>query len=159
MIHVQVLPGEAQSLQIPGRRWESVSVDFITGLPKTKQGHNSIVVFVDMLTKMAHSLPTNDTVSAQEFAAVFRDQVWKDHGLCKDMVTDRDPRFTSRFWTEVCKLFDIKQNMSTAFHPQSDGQTERMNRTLEDMLRDYVGHKADTWDDLLASADFVYNNS
>ena len=155
----QVPAGEAQSLQIPGRRWESVSVDFITGLPKTKRGRNSIVVFVDRLTKMAHFVPTDDTVSAQEFAAVFRDQVWKHHGLCRDMVSDRDPRFTSRFWSEVCRLLEIKQSMSTAFHPQSDGQTERMNRTLEDMLRCYIGPEADTWDDLLAAAEFAYNNS
>ena len=104
----QVPAGEAQSLQIPGRRWEGVSVDFITGLPKTKRGHNSIVVFVDRLTKRAHFVPTNDTVSAQEFAAVFRDQVWKHLGLCKDMVSDRYPRFSSNFWSEVCKLLRHK---------------------------------------------------
>ena len=155
----QVPAGEAQSLQIPGRRWEIVSVDFITGLPKTKRGHNSIAVFVDRLTKMAHFVLTHDTVSAQEFAVVFRDQVWKHHGLCKDMLSDREPRFTSRFWSEVCKLLDIKQDMSTAFHPQSDGKTERMNRTLEDMLRCYIGPEVDTWDDLLASAEFACNNS
>ncbi len=155
----QVPAGEAQSLQIPGRRWASVSVDFIMGLPRTSRGHNSIVVFVDRLTKMAHFVPTDDTVSAQDFAAIFRDQVWKHHGLCQDMVSDRDPRFTSRFWSEVCKLLHIRQNMSTAFHPQSDGQTERMNRTLEDMLRCYIGPEANAWDNLLAAAEFAYNNS
>ena len=157
----QVPAGEAQSLQIQADAGRASVWDFITSLPKTKRGHNSIVVFVDRLTKMAHFVPTNDTVSAQQFAAMLRDQdqVRKHHGLCKDMVTDQDPRFTSRFWTEVCKLFDIKQNMSTTFHPQSDGQTERIIRTLEDMLRCDVGPEADTWDDLLASAEFASNSS
>ena len=138
MNSVLVPAGKAQSLQIPGRRWEIVSVDSITGLPKTKRGNNSIVAFVDRLTKMAHFVPTNDTISAQEFAAVFSDQVWKHHGLCKDMVSDRDPRFTGRFWSEVYKLLDIKQNMSTASHPQSDVQTERIICTLQDKLRCYI---------------------
>lgn len=151
--------GELQPLQIPGRRWESVSVDFITGLPVTKKGHNAIVVFVDRLTKMTHFVATNDTVSAQQFAEIFRDAVWKHHGLCREMVSDRDPRFTSKFWKEICKMLHIKQSMSTAYHPQSDGQTERMNRMLEDMLRMYVAPSQDNWDDLLASAEFAVNNA
>ena len=151
--------GELQPLQIPGRRWESVSVDFIMGLPKTKRGHNAIVVFVDRLSKMTHFIAVNDTISAEQFAGIFRDEIWKHHGLAREMVSDRDPRFTSKFWRDICKMLHIRQAMSTAYHPQTDGQTERMNRVLEDMLRMYVSPVQDNWDDLLASAEFAVNNA
>ena len=151
--------GLLQPLPIPGRRWEEVSMDFITQLPKTRHGHTAIVVFVDRLSKMAHFVPTTTTVGAQQCAELFAQHVWRLHGIPKAVVSDRDSRFTSHFWSALCELLDIQQNISTAFHPQTDGQTERVNRVLEDYLRHYVSPKQDDWDQHLWAAEFAYNNA
>ena len=151
--------GLLQPLQIPGRRWESVSVDFITHLPETPRGNTAIVVFVDRLTKMVHFVPTRDDADAAEVAQLFLENVWKHHGLCRDIVSDRDPRFTSKFWDELCKLLHIQKKMSTAYHPQTDGHTERANRTLEDMLRRYIDPQQRDWDKLLPYMEFAVNNA
>ncbi|KAJ9531193.1 hypothetical protein QJQ45_006631 [Haematococcus lacustris] len=130
--------GLLQSLPVPQHRWEHVSLDLITQLPVTTSGHDAIVVFVDKLTKMIHAIPTTTSVTASTLARIFFDHVFRLHGLPKVIVSDRDPRFTSAFWQELFKLTGTHLNMSTANHPQTDGQTERANRTLEDMLRNYV---------------------
>jgi hypothetical protein len=134
-------------------------MDLITGLPMTPDGHDAIVVFVDRLTKMVHFVPTVTAVTAEGFAKLFVRNVWRLHGMPKELVSDRDPRFTSSFMTEVMRMVGTKQSMSTAFHPQSDGQTERMNRILEDMLRHYVAPDQSDWDQHLDAAEFAVNNS
>ena len=125
----------------------------------SKKGYNAIVVSVDQLTKMTHFVATNDTVSAQLFAKIFRDAVLKHHGLCRELVYDRNPRFTNKSWKEICKMLHSKQFKSTMYHPLSDGQIEQMNRYLEDMLRMYVAPNQDNGDDLLVSAEFAVNNA
>jgi hypothetical protein len=151
--------GLLQPLPIPPAPWSSVSMDLIVSLPLTSAGHTAIVVFVDRFSKMAHFVATTDQVSAKDFALLFRHHVLRLHGCPRDLVSDRDPRFTSHFFRELCALMGVQQNMSTAFHPQSDGQTERVNRVLEDMLRHFVGPLQDDWDTYLDSLEFAYNNS
>jgi transposase InsO family protein len=138
--------GRLHPVQIPGRRWGSVSMDLITQLPMTNHGHTAIVVFVDRLSKRVHFVPAHTEMSSEEFAHVFLREVFAKHGLPDDLVSDRDPRFTSAFWTEVCRHLGVKRFMSTASHPQSDGQTGRANRVLEDMLRNYVAMAQDDWE-------------
>jgi hypothetical protein len=116
--------GLLQPMPIPGRRWESVSMDLITALPRTGAGHDAIIVFVDRLSKMVHFRACTTDVGAEAIAHMFVDNVVKLHGIPRDIVSDRDPRFLSKFWEEVCAQLGVKQLLSTAFHPQTDGQTE-----------------------------------
>ena len=155
----QLPPGLLQPLTIPEQKWESISMDFIMQLPPTPRKHDAIMVVVDRLTKRAHFIPTNTTVTAPEVAKLFFENIFKYHGLPKTIISDRDPRFTSRFWTALFKLLGTKLNMSTAYHPQTDGQTERTNRTLEEMLRHYTTYHQNDWDNYLAAAEFAYNNA
>jgi hypothetical protein len=151
--------GLLQPLAIPKVPWEQVSMDFITQLPKTKAGFDAIVVFVDTFSKMVHFVPTKTTATAPDIARLFFDNVFHLHGLPKSLVSDRDPKFTSHFWQSLFQTLGTKLAMSTAFHPQTDGQTEHANRTLEDMLRAFVGYRQDNWDSLLPSAEFACNNA
>ena len=152
-------PGLLMPLPTPAAPWDSVSMDFIPALPLTKSGHDCILVFVDRLTKMVHLVPTNTTVTAEQTAKLYRDHVWKHHGTQLTMVSDRGPQFNSRFMTELSRLLGTKQSLSTAFHPQTDGQTERVNRVLQDMLRHYASPRRDDWDEHLAAAEFAINNA
>ncbi|CAI7834108.1 unnamed protein product [Closterium sp. NIES-54] len=108
---------------------------------------------------MVHFMPTTTDVSAEDTAKLFVTHVFRLHGLPRVMVSDRDPRFTSRFWQEVIKTLGTKLKMSSAFHPQTDGQTERTNRTLEQMLRSFISPTQDDWDELLPVVEFAVNNS
>ena len=127
--------GLLQPLSTPDRNWESVSMDLITDLQVTPRGHDSVLVVVDRLSKMTHFAPCKKTVSSMELAELFAREITRLHGFQKTIVMDRDPRFTSQFWRDLCKIYGTKLALSTAFHPQSDGQTERMNKLLEDVLR------------------------
>ena len=151
--------GLLHPLPIPEANWDSISTDLITKLPKTNSGYDAILVWVCRLSKMVHICPTTTEVSAKGWAECFTREVVRLHGLPKSIVSDRDPRFTSTFWSEVCTLLGIKQNMSTSFHPQTDGQTERANRTLEDMLRSYISPRQTDWDEHLTAVEFAINNS
>ena len=151
--------GLLQPLPTPQEVWESVSLDLITQLPTTKSGHDAIVVFVDRLSKMTHFAATYTSASAEDLAQLFVSTVFKQHGLPKGLVSDRDTRFTSKFWREVTRLLGTQLYMSTAFHPQTDGQTERMNRLLEETLRHYIGPNHDDWDAHLPLIEFAINNS
>jgi hypothetical protein len=151
--------GLLQPLPIPNQKWEQVSMDLITQLTKTKRGNDAIIVVVDKLTKMSHFIPTTTTVSATQTATLFMNEIVRYHGIPSSIVSDRDARFTSSFWKSLWKLCGTKLNMSTAFHPETDGQTERMNRTLEQMLRAYVNYKSNDWDEYLVSCEIAYNNS
>jgi len=135
------------------------NVDFITQLPKTVKGHTAIITFVDRLTKMTHLVPTATTVGGKEFADIFIKEIFSKHGLPTVIVSDRDPRFTSEFSKEFNRQMGIEQHMSTAFHPQSDGQIERMNRYVETILRGFVNPAQDYWDTLLPLVEFAINNS
>lgn len=151
--------GKLQPLPIPGRRWECVSMDLITQLPCSKNGHTAIAVFVDKLSKMVHFQPCATDSGALAFANHMVTAVFRLHGIPKTIISDRDPRFVSKFWEEVCRLLGTKQALSSAYHPESDGQTERVNRVLEDVLRHYVSPQQDDWDTYLPMAEFAINNS
>jgi hypothetical protein len=150
--------GLLQPLPIPKRPWSSISTDFIVELPPSK-GFTAIAVWVCRLTKMAHFVPCSTSVTAEDTAKIFIHQVYRLHGLPEDIVSDRGTQFVSRFWTKLCNSLNIKRNLSTSFHPQSDGQTERVNQVLEQYLRCYASWHQDNWSDLLPLAEFAYNNS
>src|SRR5512145_1832214 len=134
-------------------------MDFITELPTTKNKFDSIWVVVDRLTKRCHFVPTQGTVNAEGVARLFIDHIWRHHGMPTSIVSDRDSKFVSKFWTFVFKAMGTSLNMTVAYHAQADGQTERMNRTLEEYLRCFVGPLQDDWDVHLASAEFAINST
>ena len=150
--------GPLQPLDIPKAPWCSVSFDFIQSLPFSS-GFDSIFVVVDRLTKMAHFIPNHSTDSATDVATLFMNRIFSLHGLPRNFVSDRDPKFTSLFWRELFRLLETKLSFSTAAHPESDGQTERMNAVLEVMLRHFVNSNLDNWSELLPSLEFAYNSS
>lgn len=149
--------GLLQPLVIPSRRWGEVCLDFITDLPVTQQGNDSVLVLVDRLSKMAHFLATRKSLTADETVELLADRLIRYHGFPDVLVSDRDPRFTSEVWTQLCKRFDIKRALSSAYHPQSDGQTERLNQTLEQMLRTYIQADERAWERLLPALELAYN--
>jgi hypothetical protein len=153
----QAPQGPLRSLQIPDQPWESISMDFIVKLPKSK-GFDSIFVVVDRLTKMAHFIPCNESMSAKELATLFIDNIFRLHGFPTSIVSDRGALFTSKFWQHLLKNLDVKANMSTAYRPETDGQTERTNSTLEQYLRMYCNYQQNNWSQLLSTAEFSYNN-
>src|SRR3954468_687818 len=155
----QVPGGLLQPLAIPTQPWEQVSMDFIIQLPKTKAGFDAIVVFVDTFSKMTHFVPTKTTASAPDTTQLFFNNVFRLHGLPKSIISDHDAKFTSKFWKTLFQTLGTKLAMSTAFHPQTDGQTERANQTLEDMLRAFTSYRQDDWDLQLTAAEFAYNNA
>jgi len=150
--------GLLQPLPIPSRRWEQVTFDLITALPKTKRKHTAIAVWVDKLSKMVHLAPCTTEVTAVDLADLFYREIVRYHGVLVSIVSDRDPRFTANFWQALWALLGTKLKMSTAYHPQSDGQTENTNKTLENMLRAYVNNSLSDWDDYLVSAEIAINN-
>ena len=152
-------PGLLQPLSIPEWKWEMITMDFVTGLPKTQRGHDVIWVIVDRLTKSAHFIATNNTSSLERYARLYVDEIVRLHGAPVSIVSDRDPRFTSRFWPKLQDAMGTKLHFSTAFHPQTDGQSERTIQTLEDMLRACVIEFKGSWDNYLALIEFAYNNS
>ena len=151
--------GLLQPLDIPENRWDCITMDFIVQLPRSKQGYDAIVVFVDKLTKRACFIPTHTNVTAPDVAKIFFNTIFKNFGLPRTIISDRDAKFTSKFWQSLFKQIGTKLALSTAFHPQTDGQTERMNRTLEEMLRTYTNYKQNDWDEWLSALEFAYNNA
>ncbi len=151
------LKGALQPLPIPTGPWQSISYDYIPHLPLSK-GYDAILVVVDRFTKMAHFIPAKTKDEAPDTAERFRQYVWKLHGLPLDTVSDRGAQFNSAFMRSLYERLGIKPKFSTAFHPQTDGQTERLNSTLEQYLRNYVSHRQDNWSTLLDVAEFAYNN-
>jgi transposase InsO family protein len=139
-------------------------MDFIVKLPPSKEPmtstiYDSIWVVVDKLTKYAYFIPYKEASTAEEMAYAFVRIVVSQHGLPRQLITDRDKLFTSKFWTTLMRHLDIKHKLSTAFHPQTDGQTERVNQTLEQYLRCYVNHQQDDWVKWLPTAQWAYNSA
>lgn len=150
---------DPQVLEFPTRRWGSIAMDFIQGLPKTKSGFNTILTFVDRFSKRPHFIPCSDNITAVQVAHLFHEHVFRLHGLPDSIVCDRDPLFTSRFWKELLSVLKIRLKMSTTNHPQTDGQSEVMNRIVEDYLRIYCNYRQDDWDEHLPAAEFSYSSS
>nr|CAD40075.1 OSJNBa0085C10.28 [Oryza sativa Japonica Group] len=151
--------GLLQPLKIPEWKWEEIGMDFITGLPRTSSGHDSIWVIVDRLTKVAHFIPVKTTYSGSRLAELYMARIVCLHGVPKKIVSDRGSQFTSNFWKKLQEEMGSKLNFSTAYHPQTDGQTERVNQILEDMLRACALDFGGSWDKNLPYAEFSYNNS
>ena len=151
--------GYLRPLPIPTAPWESMSMDLMTDLSVTPEGHDAIVVFCDRLSKMVHFVPCCKSNVAPELAHLFIIHVFRPHGLPANIVSDRNPRFTSHFWKTVFTSLGTNLIMSTAFHPQTDGQSERAFRTLQQMLRAFVSPRQDDWAEHLPLLEFAYNNS
>ena len=151
--------GLLQPLAIPTKRWTVVTMDFMVQLPKTPRNHDAITVFVDKLSKRAHFIPSITTASAADVARQYHNTIFCHHGMPTTIISDRDSKFTSHFWQELHRLMNVKLAMSTAYHPQTDGQTEVMNKTLGIMLRAFIDEDQTNWDILLPNAEFAYNNS
>ncbi|XP_073061796.1 uncharacterized protein [Primulina eburnea] len=151
--------GTLLSLPIPQWKWEHITMDFVTGLPRVRRGFNSIWVIVDRLTKSAHFLPVKTTYSMNQYAEDYIAEIVRLHGVPVSIVSDRDPRFTSEFWKSLHRAMGSRLAFSTAYHPQSDGQSERVIQILEDMLRACTIDFPGSWDSLLPLAEFTYNNS
>ena len=152
--------GLLQPLDIPDERWRRINIDFITKLLTTRTDQDTIITIIDALTKRAHWIATKESeLTAAKFAEIFRDQYIRLHGLPDVIVSDWDVRFTSAFWKTLMKEFDTKLAMSTAFHPQTDGQAEKANSIVERYLRAYTTDRQDDWDQMLAMAEFAYNAS
>ena len=151
--------GLLQPLDVPTHNWESISMDFLTHLPHTPRNNTAIYIVVDRLSKQAHFIPTKDDADAPTTARLFLDQVFRLHGIPKSIVSDRDPKFTSTFWSTLMALLGTQLKMSSARHPETDGQTERTIRTLEQILRHYINLKQTDWDLHVAAAEFAYNSA
>eukprot|EP00171_Calliarthron_tuberculosum_P007413 IDg7413t1 len=151
--------GEPQPLEIPDRRWGSIATDFITQLPLTERGHDAITTFVDRFTKRVHFVPSKGTDDALQAARSFFNTVFRHHGLPDTIVSDRDPKFTARFWKELMHRCGVSLCMSTSHHPQTDGASEIMNRMVENFLRCYCSYLQRDWDELLIAAEFAYNSA
>jgi hypothetical protein len=156
--HLKVA-GTLQPLPIPSWKWGDICMDFIVGLPNTSRHHNSIWVIVDRLTKTAHFLPVHTTHRTEKYAEIYIDQIVRLHGIPRTIVSDRGAPFVARFWEQLQESLGTHVIRSSTYHPQIDGQTERVNQILEDMLRACVLHYGKDWDKCLSLAEFSYNNS
>ena len=154
-------PGLLQPLEIPEWKWEHITMDFISGLPRTRKGNNSIWVIVDRLTKSAHFIPmkTGEKMHMLPLAELFVNEIVSRHGQPVSITSDRVSRFVSRFWKTLHESMGTKLQFSTAYHPQTDGQSERTIQTLEDMLRACVLDFKTQWDETLPLCEFAYNNN
>ena len=153
------LDAPLQSLPIPNDCWNNISMDFMFGLPPDSRQRTGILVFIDMLSKMVHLVPVRVQVASKVVARIFYDVIFRHHGLPEAIISDRDPRFTASFWRELFSLLGTRLVMSTADHPQTDGQTERVNRVLGDILRSYCVKNDKDWSSFLPSVEFAINSS
>ena len=142
---------------VPEKLWMHISADFIMKLPLA-QGYNSILVVVDRLTKIVHFIPTTEKMLVEGLARLFRDNVWKLHSLPKSIISDRGPQFAAGLMRELNRMLGIKSKLSMAFHPQIDGQTERVNQELEQYFRMFIDHRQEQWPEQLGTVEFAYNN-
>ena len=152
------LPGELHPHTVPQSRWTEISMDFITSLPMTARGHNMLWVIVDRLTKRIHLVPVADTINAKELLVKFRHEYQRLHGLPTAIVSDRDHLFTSSVWSNYMAFIQTELKMSTAFRSTVDGQTEIVNRFVEDFIRNYIDAHHVEWDQHLDMAEFSYNS-
>ncbi|KAH7551973.1 reverse transcriptase [Bipolaris maydis] len=156
--------GLLQPLQPPSRPWTSVTMDFIVKLPRSLEPGSArfcdtILVIVDRLTKAAKFVPTEETITAEECAYEVTKALVSEHGIPEEFITDRDKLFTSKYWNTFLAKLGVKKKLSTSFHPETDGQTERTNQTLEQYLRMYANKLQDNWVELLPTAQLAYNST
>jgi hypothetical protein len=154
----QPLIGELHPLPIPQRPWQSIGMDYLGPVPVSKSGNDMILLAVDRLTKMAHFIPTTTKVTAKETAELFLRYVFRYHDLPDNIVSGRDPKFTSHFWMSLQKILEIKLLISTAEHPQTDGQSEATVKIVQKLIRPFAFQHQD-WETLLPSLEFAYNDT
>jgi len=150
--------GLSEPIDIPMRPLTSISMDFIVGLPKS-EGYTKIWVMMERFSKMAHFIPLRMEEHIKELALIFLKEIWRLHGLPETIISDRGTRFTFKFWMNLMQLLQVKLNDSIAFHPETDGQTEQVNQTLEQDLHSYCSYQQDDWVSLLPFAELAYNIS
>jgi hypothetical protein len=151
--------GLLQPLNIPEWKWEEIGMDFIVGLPRTQARYDSIWVIVELLTKVAHFIPVKTTYSGAKLVELYMSRIVCLHVVPKKIMSDRGSQFTSKFWEKLHEYMDKKLNFSSAYHPQTDGQMDRTNQILEDMLRACALKYGKSWDKSLPYAEFSYDNS
>jgi hypothetical protein len=144
---------------VPEWKWEEIAMDFIVGLPGTQSGYDSIWVTMDRLTKVAHFIPVKTTYSGLQLAELHMSRIVCLHGVPKKIVSDRGTQFTLMFWERLYETLDTQLRFSSAYHPQTDGHTERVNQILEDMLRACALQYGRSWDNSLLYDEFSYNNN
>jgi transposase InsO family protein len=150
--------GLLKSLPIPSYPWQSIGIDFIGPLPKSGE-YDYVTVVIDRLTSMVHILPCVSTIRTSEFAHLFYKEIVRLHGLPESIVSDRDTKFTSKFWQELHRLLGTKLLMSTAFHPQTDGATERANKSVSQILRTMVANDQKNWSEKCPALEIAINSS
>ena len=155
----QVPTGLLKPLPIPQWKWDNITMDFVLGYPLTQQKHDYVWVIVDRLTKSAHFILIKIDYSMDRLVELYVDEIVRLHGVSLSIVSDRDPRFISRFWKELQLALGTWLNFSTTFHPQTDGQSERLIQVLEDMLRGCIMEFTGSWDRYIPLIEFTYNNS
>jgi len=153
----EVPAGKLMPNAIPEKPWSHISADFITKLPLA-QGYDAILVVCDRFSKMAHFIATMEKTSAEGLAKLFWDHVWKLHGLPESIISDRGVQFAAGMMKELNNLLGIQTKLSTAYHPQTDGQMERINQELEQYLRVFINHRQEQWSNWLGMVEFAYNN-
>jgi hypothetical protein len=146
-------------LKVPQWKWEEISMDFIIGLPTTQYGYDSIWVIIDHFSKVAHFILVKTTYKGAKLAELYIARIVCLHRVCKKIVSDRETQFMSRFWEKLHEAMDTGLNFSSAYHPQTDGQIERVNQILEDMLRACDLKVSKSWVRCLPYAKNFYNNS
>ncbi|GJW66985.1 putative reverse transcriptase domain-containing protein [Tanacetum coccineum] len=151
--------GLLQQPEIPEWKWEKITMDLVTKLPRSSSGYDAIWVIVDRLTKSAHFLPIREDYKTEKLARIYINEIVARHGVPVSIISDRDGRFASHLWQALQKVLGTKLHMSTAYHPETDGQSERTIQTLEDMLRACVMDFGGSWDTHLPLVEFSYNNS
>jgi hypothetical protein len=151
--------GVLQPLSITMWKWDDISMDFIVGLHLTARKKDSIWVIIDRLTKTAHFIAVHTTYLMQQYEKLYMDQIVRLHGIPKTIISDRGTQFVARFWEQLHECLGTKLIRSSSYHPQTDGQTERVNKILEDMLRASILHFDKSWDKCLSLAEFSYNTS
>jgi len=149
--------GELHPLEIPQGPWREISIDIIGPLPKSN-GMDVIVVIVDLFTKMVWLKAITTNVLSEGIEKIYRDNIWKLHGIPRKILSDRGPQFASKFMEELIKALGTKRQLSMAYHPQTDGQTERINQEIGTFLQQYVNYQQDDWTNWLATAEFQYND-
>ena len=149
--------GKLKLSEVPQKTWSHLTVDFITKLPVVA-GKDAILVVCDRLSKITHFVTTTEGTSAEGLARLFQDNMWKLHGLPESVVSDKGPQFAAELTKELNRMLEIKTKLSTAFHPQTDGQTERINQEVEQYLRFFIEHRQKDWLKWLAMVEFAINN-